>query len=190
MCSLAGSRNGHLPSLGEDRAFPMATGTILGAELRLGGLLVASPAGISHLSWEIKTSHTLVRVQSSLPGPCSSRAGIATLAVGTFLIFHLDSVTHPMLVWESALCLRVLGAMASSGLWLLLSGARQVPGIVAQPQAGRGVRPCVCAMGSLVPGVPWVSLCSAVAVPSATAAVPVCWRCPGVSALSQCAKGG
>lgn len=144
---------------------------------RAGGL-VDAPAGISHLSWEIKPSHTLVRVHNNLPGPCSSRAGIATLAVGHTPDFPIDSVTHPMLVWECALCCRVLGALVCSGLWLLISGSPGKPGRLQglwQSHKEGGESGHGCAVGSLIPGVTWVPLCSAVevAVPSATAAVPV-----------------
>lgn len=126
----------------------MAARAILGAEPRPRGLLVDAPAGICHLSWEIKPSHTLVRVQSNLPGPCNSRAGTAALAVEHIPGFpcRLSDPSHAGLGMcpslhsvESPGMLRAVGA----DHWQLRE-ARQAPGTVAKPQGGRGLRPCVC----------------------------------------------
>lgn len=173
----------------------MAAGAILGAEPRPGGLLVDAPAGISRLSWEIKPSHTFVRVQSNLPRPCSSRARIAALAVGHIPDFpcRVSDPSHAGL--ECALCCTVLGVLVCSGLWLLISGSPGKPGrlqgTVAKPQGGRGVRPCVCYRVTC----PWcyqgVSvLCCGSGSAQCHCAVPVWWQYLGVNALSQSAEGG
>lgn len=98
---------------------------------------------------------------------CSSGSGTHSC------FFHVESVPHSTLVWECALCLGVLGALACSGLWLLITGKLQ--GLwQSHKELGRGVRPCVHYRITR----PWcpLSLC----------ALLWKWQCPVPLLLSQC----